>query len=134
MQYSEALEIVHGLAARTQVDETDIASGDAGLSAQRDWQREALDTLEDFVVNHGEEVDDRYAVPAAVPAHPAEAVAAERAMAPGEIGNAIRICLAMADDVPEQDASAVEAIALAGDFVVRHGDALAADIATIRLA
>jgi hypothetical protein len=98
MDFSEALELVHDLASGNQVDSTDIAFGDKGLAGQRAWQQRALDTLHDLVVNHGERLDE-LAHPERAGDWPEAALAADRALDPAQPANAIRICLAMAEQV-----------------------------------
>lgn len=143
MQYSRALEIIHELAFENQIDEHDIAAGDKGLAAQAQWQSEALDTLGDLLSNHHEAIDERFALPKPeeVQAYPVEAVAADRAMSPSDPVSAIRISLDLSrgnllDFDPDMEESYDEqqlAVSLVEDFIVRHGDALAASMTTIKL-
>lgn len=131
MNYSEALETIHGMASSNRITDADIENGDAGLASQREWQAEALETLEDLVTNHAEEIDDRYAAPANLA--PGE-TAADRSLSPSDPVSAIRICLDMAEGLPDPDEAQSLALATASDFVARHGQALASDITTIRMA
>ena len=97
MAVSEALEIVHDLADGNRVDESDVAFGDPGLGAMREWQKTALDTLHDLVVNHADNLDELESSDAARE-WPEDAIRADRSLDPNQPANAIRICLAMAQE------------------------------------
>lgn len=98
MGWSEALELVHELASSNQIDENDIAFGDAGLAGQRIWQEQALDTLHDLVVNHAERIDDAFPLPLQAETWPMEVWQADRAMSPESAVEAIKIALDLARD------------------------------------
>jgi len=132
MSFSDALEIIHELAEGNQIDENDIAFGDAGLADQRRWQQDALNTLGDFIANHYEDIDD---LPFSNVARqwPDEVLQSEREMNPNDITNAIRISLDMAvqampdpkeaernPELAEELDRQYQAVDVVGDFVGMH--------------
>jgi len=132
MKWSEALEIVHSLAEGNQIDERDITFGDDGLVAQRAWQQVAIDTVGDFVVNHMESLDG-LAPSAQAGEWPLSTLAADRAMDPNVLSNAVRIVLDlgengaldpegadsidMADEIDRQQ----QALDMVRDLIGQHG-------------
>jgi hypothetical protein len=139
MTYLDAFELIHQLADGNQIDANDIAFGDEGLTDQRAWQQEALDTLEDLIVNHGEEFDARFAATDLVDIA-VEDVAADRSADPASPQSAIRICLDMARGNVLEDRDMQEtideqelAIRTVENFVVAHGDALDASMTTLKI-
>lgn len=99
MTYSEALELVQSLAASNVPDPTDVAFGDAGMGAMRRRHQAAADFLEDFIVNHHEELDDAYPAPSAAADYPTHAIADDSIVPPDSLSGAIKICLASAKQV-----------------------------------
>lgn len=142
MKYSEALEIIHELAVSNQIDANDIAFGDSGLTEQRAWQQEALNTLEDLVTNHGESIDDRFPS-APVSEITFDDVAADRSADPSNTQSAIRISLDMARGAVLTDAGSEElqeeqdrqnlAVSTVENFIVNHGPTLDASMTSIRM-
>ena len=94
MSFAEAIEIVHQMAQRNQIDDHD-AAGDENLIAQRAWQQTAIDTLGDFGTNYCDALEG-LPTPAAHASWPDMVWRADRAMAADDVSNAIRICLDMA--------------------------------------
>jgi hypothetical protein len=123
MKLSDALEIMHGLAAEGRLEDAD-----PGMAAQVETQRLAVATVEDLIVNHWEALDDRFEAASAPPEIDLDAV---RAVSDGDLGRSMAICLELAcqqiPDDPElgdQVARMERAIDVAGDFWVRHGSEL----------
>jgi len=147
MSFSDALEIIHELAEGNQIDENDIAFGDAGLVDQRGWQQDALNTLGDFIANYHEDIDD---LPFSNVARqwPDEVLQSEREMNPNDITNAIRICLDMAvqgmpdpkeaernPELAEEMDRQYQAVDVVGDFVGMHrewlGNFVSVDVSSV---
>jgi len=136
VSFSEALDTVHGLASKNIVDDLDMAFGDTGLRAQHLWQKSALDTLEDFVTNHCDGLDELNPSEKAGQ-WPEDVLRADRNLDPNEVLNAIKICLAMAE-ASAIDPSTVSGVGQAdecdrqqiafdvtGDLIGMHGSNLA---------
>ncbi len=143
MSYAAALEILHGLAKGNLPDEHDIAR-DPALATEQAWQVQALDTLEDLVVNLHEEIDDAF-VPAAEHGEwTVEAMTPDRGDDPSNPVLAIRIAVSMASNALPDPASLVtdeqveeyrsnrQAVDLAEDLVGFHGEQLQAAVRTVR--
>lgn len=91
MPFSEALEIVHGLAADNQLTDRHTV-GDDALNEVRRWQQTAMDTVEDLLVNHHATMDELEA-PIAAGEWPDDVLDANRDMDPALPVNAIKIVM-----------------------------------------
>ncbi len=143
ISFSEALETIHGMAARNLPDAHDLIQGGRGMPEMAVWQKEALDSLEDLVVNHHEAIDETFLVPARAEYTDARLLHADLGASPETPSNAIRICLAMAEQVAidpskvqgvaEADESDREQVAidLTQDFLRLHADDLDSKITTV---
>lgn len=133
MNFSEALELMHDLATSNLPDENDIAE-DPMLVSDRQWQKVALNTLEDTITNHCDAIDDEFTPPEACAEWPQDVLQADRNDDPSDPLTAIRIALAMARNALP-DASAVtgvveaetfdtnaQALDLVEDFIGLHGE------------
>ena len=96
MSYSEALALVHELALANQLDEHDQAFGGPGLVDQARWQQAALDAFHDFTTKNGGRLDE-LSQEAEAGTWPDTVWEADRSMNPENPGNAIRICLELAE-------------------------------------
>jgi hypothetical protein len=132
MKLSEALEIVHQLAAEGRLED-----GDPGMAPQVESQRLAVATVEDFIVNHWEAIDERFEAAVAPPEIDLDAV---RAISDGDLGRSIAVCLELAcRQIPEDPelGDAIDrmerAIDIAGAFWVEHGRTLLGEMTEIRI-
>lgn len=99
LSFTQALQRLYDLALENQIDGLDIALGDEGLQGQAEWQAKALETLHDFMANHGDVLESLEPSTQAQD-WPDELWRAQREMDPSIPVNAIRICL----DLAEQNA------------------------------
>lgn len=142
MSFSEALEAVHGMAAAHQPQHNDDPANDT-LSGILEWQRTALATVEDMVVNHSGDIDGSFVPPVAAGEWPEEAVGCASHLDPEDPVQAIRICLELGEsgiaehrdnDPAEADAidRARQACDLVRDLVGAHAGDLSSRITTVR--
>jgi hypothetical protein len=115
MTYSEALEIVHGLASGNLPDEADAAFGDGGIAGMARQQSEALGTLQDLITNHHENIDADFPAPEAAGDWPEGMLASGPDLDPAVPSHCIRICLDMAEQALP-DPSTVRGVAEADEF------------------
>lgn len=54
---SAALRIIHSLAEQNQITDHDIGRGNDALSAQREWQQQALDTVQSILEKYADRLD-----------------------------------------------------------------------------
>lgn len=126
--YSRALEIVHALATMNTVDEQDILDVNGDMYAMKAQQDQALDMLSDLIDNHHEELDDRFPViQLQEPTDPSKLQV--------DVGDLldrpsvyIKVCLAMAEQVPsaDPDKEAIKEAALLAveSLLANHGEEL----------
>lgn len=96
MSFSEALDHIYAIAIRR----SSVAAGSSLITdaCRESWEQAALDTLRDLVADQHEHLDTTFAPPASAGNWPRSDYAAFPEMSPYEPVNAIRICLAMAED------------------------------------
>jgi hypothetical protein len=129
MSFSEALEIIHAMAAANVPDENDMIYGGAGMEAMRDRQRTAVDMLEDLITNYSEEIDEEYAVTLVAGKWDQEVVGDNNVAPPDSPSGYLTICLAMAEQAPvdpkrNEAIRQVQAIDLTRDFIGLYGQRL----------
>lgn len=127
MSLSDHLEVVHSLAEQGVLDDAD-----PGMADQVAAQRNAVDVFGDFVGNHWETLDDRYAVQDAVPEIDLDAL---RAAPQGDLGQAIVTSLELAcQQIPDDIELGEEADRLGASidqvaaFWTKHGPAIERDL------
>jgi hypothetical protein len=134
MTYSSALKLVHELAMQNQIDETDIAYGDDGLTSQMEWQKTALGVVSSLIDAHGADIDTVFQpeLTSVEQSHPFVDRAADAAV--DEV--AVRICLDMSvgallcehdaesDDLRGEFDRQRQAFDLVYDLATLHGQAL----------
>lgn len=125
--FSQALEAVHAMASETRVDANDVAFGDAGLAAQGERERDALGMFEDLVVNHSEEIDDRFPLDGSEKG--VDVPEGERDLS--RPSGYLAAVLEMAASHPSAGTDGRRALALGTCFLDRHGAALDAGMKTI---
>jgi hypothetical protein len=142
MSFSDALESVHELANSHQPVAVDDPGNEA-LVAVLAWQDRALKTMEDFVVNHHEMIDESFRPPVASAEWPASTVGGGRSLDPDDPVSALRICLELGETgIPELSANdpdqadavdrARQACDLVRDLIGLHGGEISSRITVIR--
>lgn len=138
-----ALALVHRAAELAQIPVVD-AGADQALARKLERQQQAIDTLHDFLVNHGESIDDRFdhAIYLAMEADPL-AVLTTAMPSPPETEeirtpiDAIRMCLALGADAVSQELLSWKwkiASAYVAWLVETHGAEIEAEVKTIDIA
>lgn len=140
MSWSEALETVHSLADGNVLEQAQC-DGDDVLAREAARQREAVDTLGDFVTNHADRIDG-LELPEASAEWPDSAWRAEPGMEPADLVSAIKIAIELAGqnaldgedgDLAAESDRQQQALEMARGFLGMHSATIRAEITTVRL-